>query len=283
MKNTKRYFKELFMKSMEPCRALFGWTRKATDAEFAEAGYTGAIHPSTYVLIAEVDCGSAKRMRMAGDGSVTFEEATHAPGTGAANPLKRADHFIVKEIDSNVFVILSYDGLQRAFVSGFTRPEIKFTKNTNRVSEESARFRGWLEAIDPEMGRKLSLTVSRSPLFELKVWMRPLSLIRWLMDTDERASAGVLSFAPAGPQPVDPESRWLNSHICEGKTIGKLNVLRSRLSCADACEKDPDCKYAVQRRVAGVDSAECRLKAECGSKGIVANSGWNTWIKPATD
>ena len=276
MKNTKKYFKELFMKSMEPCRALFGWTRKATDAEFAEAGYTGAIHPSTYVLIAEVDGGLKKRMRLAGDGSVTFEEATGQ----AASPLRRSDHFIVKEIDSNVFIILSYDGLQRAFVSGLTRPEVKFTKNTNRVSEESARFRGWLEAVDPEMGRNLSLTLTRSPLFNLKVWMRPLSLIRWLTDTDDRLSAGIMSDFDDASRDEDLESSWFDKRVCEGKTFGGFNKLMTRLSCAQKCANDPRCKYAIQGRQK-VDWAECRLKSECGKEGVVVNDSWNTWVKPA--
>lgn len=92
---------------------------------------------------------------------------------------------------------------------------------------------------------------------------------------------------PATPAPPAPpgkeglEAHWRNNVLCDGKTIGKFNVLRSRLACAEACEKDPNCKYAAQRRVAGIDLAECRIKAECGKGGLAESSGWNTWVKPS--
>jgi hypothetical protein len=247
------------------------------------------VHPSTFVLLAEPGEGEPKRMRLGSDGSVTYVSHTVEvvdPQTGARtfelNPMKRSDHFILKEIETNVFMIMSSDGLLRAFVSGVSQPQLKFHRNGNAISEDIAPFVGNLVEIDPVRGRRLSLTVTMRPGYEVAVWLRPLSLVRWLIDSDDMERGWKPPpRAPGAPGGPSLEQHWVNSKLCDGKTIGKFNVLRTRLACAEACEKDPKCKYAAQRRVAGIDVAVCRIKGDCGAGGLIDSAGWNTWVKPA--
>lgn len=281
-RDTKKYFSVMFQQSLSSCAKIFGWTKKAS-AELADAGFTGAVHPTSYVLLTEVD-GRVARLRLGADGSVTYATDTmklQDAATGAErtvlDPVRRSDHFILKELESNVFMLLSYDGLQRAWVSGVSKHQLKFTKNTNKMSESSARFQASLAGVDRVRGKRIQLAVLKRPGFKLDVWLRPLSLVRWLIDTDERGLAG--AGANGGSGALD--RGWRDGVLCDGKTIGKFGILRTRVSCAAACRSDPKCKYAVQRKTDDDEHmTECRIKGDCGKDPIAPSEAWNTWVKP---
>jgi hypothetical protein len=190
MKYVQNLLSRMFQQSMSSCAKLFGWSRR-TVTELEEAGFTGSVHPASYILMT-VHEGKVCRLRLGADGSLTYatDEKTVKTNQGVEttvpDPVRRSDHFILKELESNVFLLLSYDGLQRAWVSGRTKHQLKFTKNTNQVSEATARFQASFQGVHPDMGKIIDLQVLKRPGFKLRVWLRPLSLVRWLIDTDER-------------------------------------------------------------------------------------------------
>ena len=288
MKDTRKFFSDMFQQTLSGCAGIFGWTKKASN-ELDDAGFAGAVHPTSYLLLVKEEDGKVGRLRLAPDGSVTRAYDTaeiEDPATKAKrqvpDPVRRSDHFILKELESNVFMLLSYDGLRRAWVSGTSKHQLKFSKNTNKMSEASARFQASLVGVDRALGKRIELSVLKRPGYKLEVWLRPLSLIRWLIDSDERGA----STGPGGRRDVNAvpglEKSWSDGVLCDGKTIGKFNVKRTRAECAAACAMDPDCKYAIQRKTRDATHAtECRIKADCGKDPIKPDEAWNTWTKPA--
>jgi hypothetical protein len=286
MRDMRSLFSKLFQQSMASCSGLFGWTKKAT-LELDDAGFAGSVHPTSFVLITSKD-GKFSRLRLGADGGIAYATDTteiESP-TGAKltvpDPVRRSDHFILKELESNVFMLLSYDGLRRAWVSGVSKHQLKFTKNSSKISEGSARFQASLLGIDRVRGKQIRLTVLKRPGFELDVWLRPLSLIRWLIDTDERGTA-TANLGRTGKTVISGvfEKSWSDGMICDGKTVGKFNVKRTRLECAAACAADANCKYAIQRKTKDDNHrTECRIKKECGKNPISPSDTWNTWVKP---
>jgi hypothetical protein len=138
-------------------------------------------------------------------------------------------------------------------------------------------------------GGRLEWDANIQPRTVLQFGVSP-SLTVWTVKRTSAAIGEAVGSSPAPPpRPATPprpakadlDAHWRNSVLCDGKTIGKFNVLRSRLACAEACQKDPKCKFAAQRRVAGIDLAECRIKAECGKGGLKQSNAWNTWVKPS--
>lgn len=280
VRSNKKFFSEQMQQTLASCAAIFGWSRTAQN-EMADSGFTGAVHPTSFVMLTPQD-GTVKRVRLGADGTVTYVTHTQQvvdPDTGeqttVVDPMRRSDHFVFKELESNVFMLLSNDGLKRAWVSGTSEHILKFDRNTTKISEGLSRFQASMLQMHPVYGKQVRLTVSKRPGYALDVWLRPLSLVRWLIDTDDRKSWR--SFEETDPL----EKFWRNKIHCHGKTIGNKEYKRTRLSCAQACAADPKCKFATQQSTDDErDKAKCRIKAECGKKGLTPDSGWDTWVKP---